>query len=109
MTRGIVQVGTWKYDGSVERPVDIIALEVDWWYELARVEGQLDSDERPMPLGPQGCLYYARFKHAGTAIEPTFVDTPGFQTLEEAKSAAQRKVDSLIQWKEQSKSSVEGS
>lgn len=26
----IVKSGTWLYDGTVEKPVDIIALDYDW-------------------------------------------------------------------------------
>ena len=50
----IVRTGTWLYDGTVEKPVDIIALEYDWWYSLASKDGQLDDDVEPNPLGPDG-------------------------------------------------------
>ena len=95
---GIIRSGTWLYDGSVDRPVDVIALEFDWWYELARADGQLEEGEEPASVGPDGCLYYARFQHAGTSVSPTTVDSPGFETLDEAMSAAQAKVAGPIKW-----------
>ena len=94
----IVCCGTWLYDGSVERPVDIVALNSDWWYELAKADDQLDEGEEPMPLGPDGTLYYARFQRAGEASLPTWVDTLGHQTLHAAMSAAELKVNGGITW-----------
>jgi len=98
MSLKIVLTGTWLYDGIVEKPVDIIALEYDWWYSLAATDGQLEEDEKPLPLGQEGCLYYARFQRASTTSEPTWVDTHGHQQLAEAMKAAEEKVEGKIDW-----------
>jgi hypothetical protein len=82
----------------LDRPVDVVALQFDWWFELAQADGMLGEDEQPQQLGPDGCLYYARFQHAGTTLSPTSVDTPGYQTLSEAMRAAEAKVQGGIQW-----------
>ena len=44
MTLRIVARGTWLYGGSVETPVDIIALDYDWEYEFDRTDGQLEPE-----------------------------------------------------------------
>src|SRR5690606_25019322 len=59
----IVKTGTWLYGGSVETPVDIISLDCDWDYELNKADGRLEEGEEPIPLGPDGCLYYVRFQN----------------------------------------------
>lgn len=94
----IVRTGTWLYDGAVDRPVDIIAFEYDWWYSLAAKDGLLDDNEQPTPLGPDGCLYYVRFQLALDPSEPTWVDSAGYQQLSDAMAAAQEKVVGKIHW-----------
>ena len=94
----IVKVGTWLYGGTAETPVDIVSLEFDWGYEFDKAEGQLDSGDAPTPLGPDGCLYYVRFQHALSPATPTWPDSTGFNTLEEAMRFAESKVDGGVRW-----------
>ncbi len=94
----IVKVGTWIYGGSVETPVDIISLDCDWGYELDKVEGHLAPDDQPTPMGPDGCLYYVRFQHALTPPTPTWPDSIGFATVEEAMRCAEGKVKGGVRW-----------
>ena len=98
MTLRIVRTGTWLYDGTVARPVDIVALDFDWWYQLAEADGDLEPDEKPIEPDAQGWIYYVRFKRASDTSEPTWVDSFGDRTIEEAMSAAQAKVQAPIQW-----------
>jgi hypothetical protein len=98
MSLRIVCTGKWLYDGTVEKPVDIIALEYDWWYSLAYEDNQLEDGEEPTPIGPDGCLYYARFQRALDTSESTWVDSPGYQQLSDAMAAAENKVVGEIQW-----------
>lgn len=98
MSLKIVLAGTWLYDGIVEMPVDIIALEYDWWHSLAAADGQLEEGEKPLPLGQEGYLYYARFQRALTTSESTWVDTHGHQQLADAMKAAEEKVVGNIDW-----------
>jgi hypothetical protein len=66
--RKTVAVGEWLYYGSTPQPVSIVALAFDYWYELGRADDQLEVGEEPMPMGPDGVLYYASF---------TGIDSPG--------------------------------
>jgi hypothetical protein len=95
----IVKTGQWLYDGSVERPVDIVGLDFDFWYELARADGQLDEGEEPESPGGAGLLYYVRFQHAGEKSEPTRVDSQAFTTVEAAMAEADSKTPTPVVWK----------
>ena len=94
----IVRSGRWLYDGAVSQPVDIVGLGYDFWYEIGRADDQLEPGERPQPLDADGLLYYLRFRQAGDTETPTWVDSPGYSTIEQAMSAAQEKAPSDITW-----------
>ena len=94
----IVRTGRWVYDGGVEKTVDIVALDYDWWYKLAKADGALEDGEVAKSLGRDGLLYYLRFQRAGEDKEPIWVDSGGYETCEKAMQAAQTKVDGPINW-----------
>ena len=98
MSIRIAKKGVWLYDGVAEKPVDIISLNYDWWYELAKADDMLEPDEIPKPLNKNGVLYYVRFKNAEEATEPTWVDSKGFQEINEAIAEAESKVNGAIKW-----------
>jgi len=98
MALRIIKAGTWLYNNEVARPVDIIALDYDFWYELGKADEQLETGEEPEPLSPEGFLYYARFQRAGETSEPTWVDSPGRRTIDAAMNDAQEKVPRPISW-----------
>lgn len=100
MALKIIRTGRWRYDGVVEKSVDIVALDYDWWYELAKAGGTLADGELAEDLGSDGFLYYARFTRAGEENEPTWVDSGGHKTCDEAMKAAQRKVVGAIDWQD---------
>lgn len=100
MTLKIVARGTWLYAARFEAPVDIVCLDYDWNYELDRADGKLATGQVPEPMGDGGVLYYGRFTHALDSSEPTWPDTPGHQTLEDAKHHIERKVAGGIRWEE---------
>ena len=79
-------------------PVDVVGLDYDWGYELDRADGQLEPGQPPEPLGDDGMLYYGRFKHALGLAEPTWPDTPGYRTADEAMRCAESKVVGGIRW-----------
>lgn len=89
--RPVVAYGTWLYDATAPLPVWVVKLAFDYWYSLGEADGQLEPGEQPKPLGPDGCLYYASFGEDR-------VDSSGFATVQEAKSAAQERVPSPIVW-----------
>ena len=93
----IVAKGIWTYGGTATMPVDIIALDFDWWHELARADGDA-ARELAEPLGPDGVLYYVRFGRAGHTDEPTWVDSSGYQYLSDARNFAATRVPTPIVW-----------
>lgn len=94
----IVRSGWWRYDNAVDLPVDVVALDFDFWYDLALADDMLDEGEQPTPLGPDSCLYYVRYARAGSLAYPTWVDSAGFASLEEAMAVAPARVPSPIRW-----------
>ena len=102
MSLKIVQIGVWTYDGTAERSVDIVALDYDWWYELAKADDQLEGGERPKAPDSDGSLYYVRFQRAGEPDKPTCVDSDGHNTSVEPMNAAQKKAASRIIWSDPS-------
>ena len=94
----IAAQGKWRYDASVEQPVDIVGLTFDYWYELAVADESLEPGEAPTPLGPNGMLYYVRFRRAGDLTTPTWVDSAGYATVAEAKSSAEASAPTTIGW-----------
>lgn len=94
----IVRSGSWIYAGEVAKPVDVVGLPYDFWYELARVDEQLEPGEMPLPLSDEGLLYYVRFRHAGETSEPTWPDSVGYDTITAATHSAETQVPSRITW-----------
>ncbi|TYT26470.1 hypothetical protein FZO89_09490 [Luteimonas viscosa] len=100
MTLRIIRVGSWLYGGSVDTPVDIVALDYDYWYKLGEADCALEPGETPEPLGQGGFLYYARFRHALETSEPTWPDSPGYSTIAQAVAHAESKVTGGIVWQD---------
>jgi len=98
MALRIVRTGTWFYDGAVPRPVDIVALSYDWWYELGKADGNLSPGERELEPDAEGWIYYVRFRSALDGSEPTSVDSFGHRKIEEAMATAQAKINGPICW-----------
>lgn len=94
----IVKKGTWLYDETAVKPVDIVALDFDWWYEMVKNEDGLEEGEQPIPLGDDGYIYYVRFQRTGESEHPTWVDSGGERSLSEAIKVAESKVTGEITW-----------
>ncbi len=94
----IVRSGSWLYDDAVRQPVDIVALDFDFWHEVGSADGQLEPGEKPQSLGDEGFLYYVRFKHAGDRTTPTWVDGSGHRSLADAVADAERAAASPLRW-----------
>lgn len=94
----VFRSGTWLYDGVVIKPVDIIGLDYDFWYDLHKVDGLLSPEDKPEPLSDDGWLYYARFRYAGEHSEPTWVDSDARKTIVAAMNDAEKKSPSQINW-----------
>ena len=98
MIARVVRTGTWIYGGLVEEAVDIVALDFDWWHSLAVEDQQLEPGEEPMPLGPEGLLYYVRFSGALKPPLPMWPDSSGHTDLSVAMQYAETKVMGGIRW-----------
>ncbi|MFG2001535.1 hypothetical protein ACGFNU_20535 [Spirillospora sp. NPDC048911] len=92
----VVATGTWEYAASVQKPVFIVRLNYDFWYEIAKEDGHLEPDEQPR-LNDEGNIYYVSFH--GIHRDGTFwPDSGGNLTIEDAKAAAESKLPSDITW-----------
>lgn len=94
----IVRNGSWIYAEEVAKPVDIVGLPYDYWYDLAQIDGQLEPGETAQQLDEDGLLYYVRFRHAGESTEPTWPDSAGYDTIDAAMRNAESRVPSEITW-----------
>jgi hypothetical protein len=92
----VARSGTWLYDGSVPRPVHIVELDYDFWYEIAKADGMVEPGEKP-DLNPQGLRYYVCFREVPRQA-PIWVDSPGHYSIGQACEHAQSKVPSPISW-----------
>ena len=94
----IVASGSWIYAEAVARPVDIIAVDYDFWHELARADGELEPGESAQPPDANGLLYYVRFRNAGEPVERAWPDSAGHDTIDAAKRTAETRVPGRITW-----------
>ena len=95
----IIKIGIWLYDGAIEKPIDIIRFDFDWWYEMAKSEGTLEADEQPASPGDDGYIYYVRIQRALETEGPTWVESYGDQTIDQAVKTAESKVAGGVVWK----------
>lgn len=98
MMLAVVAEGVWVYDESVPKLVDVIALDYDYWYEIALADDELEPGEQAGPFSADGTIYYVRFRMAGSTDEPTWMDHGGFTTVDDAKRAAESVAPSPIAW-----------
>jgi hypothetical protein len=94
LEQAAVRTGTWLYDGTVKRPVRVLRLSRDYWFDLAQADGRLEKHEAAR-LNEHGFLYYVRFGEDG---ESPFPMSKGFESCEEAMRWAEKKVSSPIAW-----------
>jgi hypothetical protein len=50
--------GTWLYDGRTPQRIIIVARDYDMLQAMYEADENLEEDEQPVPLGPDGRLYY---------------------------------------------------
>src|SRR5688500_12610747 len=98
MALEIVKTGTYRTVLWFRAAVDIISLDYVWWHSLAEADDLAEPGEVPMPLGPDGLMYYGRFKQALQPSEPTWPDTFGHTTVAEAMQALSLKLGKRIRW-----------
>lgn len=90
----LVLRGKWLYDNSVYQPVQIFVIDYDYYYELAKADGQLESGEEP-ELNEKGEMYLIKWGGSSDFHSYGTVEYGGF-TLEEAKSKVDEKVSGVL-------------
>ncbi|MDQ2076750.1 hypothetical protein, partial [Marinimicrobium sp. ABcell2] len=98
ISMSIVKSGIWLYDDTVEKPVDIVALDYDWWYEMVAEEDGLEEGEKPGPFDENGLIYYVRFRYAGELDQVHWADSIGHTKISDAVKEAESKVQGGIRW-----------
>ena len=77
--------GTWFYDGQVPERITILARNYDMRHSMYEADGMLEAGEEPVPLGPDGRLYYVS-------------KSPPLRSLEEAKAWADMQPWEPVEW-----------
>jgi hypothetical protein len=98
MALEIIKTGTYRTGLLSRADADIISLDYDWWYSLAETDNQLEPDDAPIPLNAQGVIYYGRLKQALQPNEPTWPDTFGHASIEDAVQAIELKIGKEVRW-----------
>jgi hypothetical protein len=93
----VVATGEWLYDGSTRAVTRIVRLDYDFWYAIAEADGELEEAERPA-LNDQGFLYYVRHRPGWSPGQQFWPDGQGFDSVDEAKAAAEARVPGAITW-----------
>ncbi|MCX5207188.1 hypothetical protein OG897_38005 [Streptomyces sp. NBC_00237] len=94
----VVATGVWLYDNAVPTTVLVVMLDYDFWFGIAEAEGDLEPGETP-ELNSEGHLYYVRHQPGWSETDRWFwPDSPGFDTLAEAVTAAEAVVPGPIVW-----------
>jgi len=93
----VVRTGIWLYDGTVEKPVYIVELDHDFWYEIDKADGKLKPGEQPQ-LNDSGLAYYIYFREV-PARPPLWPDSGGLPSIDLACEYAQSRVPSPISWR----------
>ncbi len=89
--------GQWLYDDTAFLPVQIFVLSFDYYYEIAKVDNQLEFGEKP-ELNESGEQYMIVW-NSGSFDAPGTKDYGGL-TLQEAVGAAEAILGKGIQWKQ---------
>ena len=95
--RQIVLSGEWLYDGTVRMPVHVVRMSYDYWYELAKVDGQLEPDEQPN-LNADGFRFDLLFREESEP--PRHPHGFGGLSVDEAKRRAEQVLPSPVRWQE---------
>ena len=81
----LVLSGTWLYDGQTRERITIIARDYDIYYSTYQADGMIEEGDQPVPLGPDGRLYYV-------------AASPPLGSLDEAKRWADGQPWGPVEW-----------
>ena len=91
----IVSTGEWLYDGTAPMPVHVVRQDYDFWYELGKVDDQLEPGETPN-LNSDGVAYYVVFNDPQE--RPWWVESHGFDSIADAQQWAEAQLPSPVRW-----------
>lgn len=94
----IVRTGQWLYDEAVWRPVHVVRMNYDFWYEIAKVHDQLEPGEQP-DLNADGFCYYLLYSNPGP--KPWWPNESGGHSVAEAMRRAEAALPSTVVWTEE--------
>ncbi|RXF73798.1 hypothetical protein [Hansschlegelia zhihuaiae] len=83
-------MGRWLYDGVIEKTVEIIAFDYDYYFELPGHDGR--RTWKPYSLNVDGFLYYVR----ADGGEPLSMEP--FQSISDAKAWVDAQPWAPIDW-----------
>lgn len=88
--------GQWLYDKTTPMPVQIFAINYDYYYEIAKADGSLEKEDKPElnELGEQ----YLIALHKNDFFSLNGSIRYGGISLEEAKQQAEKLVQQIIKW-----------
>jgi hypothetical protein len=94
-----VKQGLAHLGDSIHMPVQILGFDHDFWFRAREVRGGRPPGAKPLPLGPDGLLFYVCFREPGeTIVDNPRVDTEAFATPAEAIAEAERLARARIVW-----------
>ena len=84
--------GMWLYDQAVWRPVQLFAINYDYWYEITKADGDLEEGEQPKfnESGEQymiawtDCGYfdsYMQLRFGGLTVKSAIIPASGIEPL----------------------------
>lgn len=92
----VVARGTWLYADARPMPVAIVRLGHDYWYEIAKADGDVEAGDVPT-VNAEGHAYYVSYSNirdGGTFLP----DSRTHLSLGDAKADAESRAPSPITW-----------
>ena len=86
--------GKWLYDNSVYKPVQVFVIDYDYYYEIAKADGQLETGEEPV-LNEAGEMYMIKWNDDPDFLSFGPIENGGL-SLEEAKEKVESKVFGVV-------------
>jgi hypothetical protein len=92
-----VKTGKWVYDNEVTLIVKIFRLNYDYYYEIAKADDRLESNEEPN-LNKNGESYMIKWGEGEFSDKDLVTRDWGGLTLESAIKKAESKIKTDIKW-----------
>jgi hypothetical protein len=94
----VVATGTYQYPDTIRRPVAIVRVDHDYWYELAKADNDLDVGQLPV-VDDEGHAFYVSYSNIreGGTFRP---DSRTHRTFGDAKFDAEQRAPAPITWQD---------